>query len=87
MGKLHIWSLTFTLYFNLVPNISIVSIWSLTFQYCVSLAPAVIFWMKIDDVSNGQNKKLAFVDGTINLNFILAVSHVSNFDLRYNSID
>ena len=85
--KLCIWFLFYTLYFNLIPNISIVSIWSITFQYRVSLALAVIFWMKIDDVSNGQNKKLAFVDVTINLNFILAVSHVSNFYLRYKGID
>ena len=40
--------------------------------------------MKIDDMSNGQNKKLVFVDVTINIKFILAVYHVSNFYLRYN---
>ena len=85
--KLCIWSLFYTLYFNLIPNISIVSIWPLTFQYHVNLALAFILWMKIDNVSNGQNKKLAFVDVTINLNFILAVCHVNNFHLRYNSID
>ena len=85
--KLRIWFLFYILYFNLIHNISIVSIWSLTFQYRVSLAPAIIFWMKIDDVSNGQNKKLAFVDVTINLNFILTICHVNNFYLRYNDID
>ena len=31
MGKLHNWSLSFTSYFNLVYNFSIVTIWSLTF--------------------------------------------------------
>ena len=60
--KLHIWSLSFIGYFNLVPNLSIVSIWSLTFQYRVNLVLTIIFLMKIDKVSNGQNKKLAFVD-------------------------
>ena len=65
--KLRIWSLSYTLYFNLISNLSIVSIWSLTFQYCVNLVPAIIFWMKIDDMSNSQNKKVAFVDVTINL--------------------
>ena len=49
-------------------------------------------WMlwNSDNVSNSQNKKLkkkAFVDVTINLNFILAICHVSNFHLRYNGID
>ena len=70
-GKLHIWSLFYTSYFNLVSNFSIVSIWSLTFQYCVNLVFTIIFWMKIDDASNGQNKKLAFVDVKIRYNFIL----------------
>ena len=62
MGKLRIWFLSYTPYFNLVPNILIVSIWSLTFQYCVNLVLTVNFWMKIDDASNGQNKKLAFIN-------------------------
>ena len=66
MGKLCFWSLTYTPYFNLIHNLSIVSIWSLTFQYPVNLVPTVILWMKIDDMSNGQNKKLASVDVTIN---------------------
>ena len=35
--------------------------------------------MKIDDSSNGQNKKLDFVDVTINKIFILAISHIINF--------
>ena len=65
LDKLRIWSLSYTPYFNLVSNFSIVSIWSLIFQYSVNLVPTIIFWMKIDDVSNGQNKKLAFVDETI----------------------
>ena len=68
----------------MIPNISIMSIGSLTFQYCINLVLSIIFWMKIDDMSNGQNKKLAFVDVTINMKFILAVCHVSNFYLSYN---
>ena len=84
MGKLHIWSLSYTLYFNLIPNLSIMSVWSLTFQYHVSLVSAVIFWMKIDDLSNCQNKKLVYANVTINLNFILVVCHISNFHIRYN---
>ena len=31
MGKLLIWSLSFIIYFNLIPNILIVLIWFLTF--------------------------------------------------------
>ena len=73
LGKLRIWSLFYTPYFNLVPNFSIVSIWSLTFQYHVNLVLTIIFWMKIDNASNGQNKKLAFVDMTIHYNFILTI--------------
>ena len=65
MDKLRIWSLSYTPYFNLVLNLSIVSIWSLTFQYHVNLVIIVIFWMKIDDMFNGQNKKLTFIDVTI----------------------
>jgi len=57
LDKLHIWSLSFTLYFNLVPNFSIVSIWSLTFQCRVNLVPAVISWKEKFDVSNGLNIK------------------------------
>ena len=65
LGKLRIWSIFYTPYFNLVHNLSIVPIWSLTFQYCVNLVSTVNFWMKIDDAFNGQNKKLVFVDVTI----------------------
>ena len=69
MDKLCIWSLSYTSYFNLVFNLSIVSIWSLTFQYHVNLVIIVIFWMKIDDAFNGQNKnfkkKIAFIDVTV----------------------
>ena len=69
MDKLRIWSLSYTSYFNLVFNLSIVSIWSLTFQYHVNLVIIVIFWMKIDDAFNGQNKnfflKIAFIDVTV----------------------
>ena len=43
--------------------------------------------MKIYNLSNGQSKKLAYIDEIINLNFILAISHVSNFHLRYNIRD
>ena len=62
MGKLCIWSLSYTPYFNFFPDLLIVSIWPLTFQYHVNLVLIVNFWMKIDDTSNGQNKKLAFID-------------------------
>ena len=57
MDKLHIWSLFFTPYFNLVPNLSIVSIWSLTFQCHFNL---VLAWMKIANMANGKNKILAY---------------------------
>jgi len=43
--------------------------------------------MKINDASNGQNKKLAFIDMIIHKNFILTIFHVINFYLRYNDID
>ena len=52
-GKLHFLSLSYTLYFNLILNFSIMLIWYLTFQYRVNLVTAIIFWMKIDDVLNG----------------------------------
>jgi len=58
--KLYIWSLSYTLYFNLVPNLSIMSIWSLTFQCHVNLVSIVISYMKIDDMSNSQNKILVY---------------------------
>ena len=35
-----------------------ISIWPLTFQCHVNLVPAVIYWMKISDVTNGQNREL-----------------------------
>jgi len=51
----------------LIFNLLIGSIQSITFQYYVNLIIAfIIFWMKIDDVFNGQNKKLAYVDVRIN---------------------
>ena len=62
-------------------------IWFLIFQYFVNLVLAIIFWKKIDDSSNGQNKKLTFVNVTIYKNFILAVCHVINFHPRYNDMD
>ena len=34
-----------------------------------------------------KTKKIAYVDETINLNFILDVCHVSNFHLKYNIRD
>ena len=64
-SKLHIQSLFYTSYFNLIPNLLIVTIWSLTFQYHVNLVLTIIFQKKIDDAFNGQNKKLAFVNVTI----------------------
>ena len=36
-----------------------ISIWSLTFQFRVNLVPAIISWMEITDVANGQNKKIS----------------------------
>ena len=71
----------------MIHNLLIVSIWSITFQYCDNLVHVIVFWKKIDGMSNDQNKKLASIDVTINLNFILIVCHVSNFYLRYNSRD
>ena len=64
-GKLRIWFISCTPNFNLAFNFLIVSIWSLTFQYRVNLVLTVNFWMKIDDTSNSQNKKLAFINVTI----------------------
>ena len=60
MGKLCILSLSFTLYLNLVFNLSIVSIWSLNFQCHVNLAPSIISWTEITDMANSQNKKLVY---------------------------
>ena len=42
------------------------SIWSLTFQYHINLIHTIIFWMKIDDIFNDQNKKLVSVNVIIN---------------------
>ena len=53
--KLRFWTLSYILYFNLIPIILIVSIWSLIFQYRVNLVIVFIFWMKINDVFNDQN--------------------------------
>ena len=60
MGKLHIWSLSYIPYFNLVFNLSIVSIWPLTFQCHVNLVFVVISWIKIDDMANRQKKILVY---------------------------
>ena len=49
-------SLTFTPYFNLVHNFSIVSIWSLTFQCRFNLVSTVISQIKIPNMTNNQNK-------------------------------
>ena len=65
MGKVYIWSLSFTLYFNLVSNFLIVSIWSLIFQYYVNLVTSIIFWIEITDIANAQNKKLVSIDVAI----------------------
>ena len=47
--------------FQLIPNnLLIVSIWFLTFYYCFNLVPAVVFWMKINIMFNGQKKKKKF---------------------------
>ena len=58
--RLRIWFLSFTLYFNLVPNFSIVLIWSLTFPCYVNSIPAIIFWMEIANAINNYNTKLAY---------------------------
>ena len=83
--KITFLSLSYILYFNLIPNISILSIWSLIFQYHVNIVIAIIFWMKINNMFNGQNNKLAFIDVRINKNFILTICQVSNFYPVYNS--
>ena len=57
MGKICIWSISFTPYFNLVSNFSIVLIWSMSLSFR---------WKLIADMANGQNKKLVSVDVTIN---------------------
>ena len=69
MGKLCVWSLFFTSYFNLIPNLLIVSIWFLTFPCCVNLFLVIIFWMEIVNVASSQNKKLVSVDVAINYFF------------------
>ena len=53
--------LFFTLYFNLFYNFSIVSI-----QCHINLVFDVTSGMKIANITNDQNKKLVFVDVTIN---------------------
>jgi len=62
LGKVRIWSLSYTTYFNLVHNLLIVSIWFITFQYRVNLVSVVIFLIKIDDMTNAQNKILVYRD-------------------------
>ena len=57
MGKICIWSISFTPYFNLVSNFSIVLIWSMSLSFR---------WKLIADMANGQNKKLVSVDVAIN---------------------
>ena len=83
--KITFLSLSYILYFNLIPNISILSIWSLIFQYHVNIVIAIIFWMRINNMFNGQNNKLAFIVVRINKNFILTICQVSNFYQVYNS--
>ena len=85
--KITFLSLSYILYFNLIHNISILSIWFLIFQYHVNIVIAIIFWMKINNVFNGQNNKLVFVDVRINKNFILTICQVRNFYPVYNSRD
>ena len=60
LGRLHIWFLSFTLYFNLVPNFLIVLIWSLTFQCHVNSVTAIISLIEIAVATNGYNTKLAY---------------------------
>ena len=59
-SKLRVWSLSFTPYFNLIPNLSIVLIWSQTFQWHVNLVSKIIFFMEIDDMNNSQKNKISF---------------------------
>ena len=61
MGKIRIWSLFFIPYFNLVSNLSIMSIYSVTFQYCINLVSTIISWMKITNVAKVKIKKLVSI--------------------------
>ena len=61
MGKIRIWSLSFIPYFNLVSNLSIMSIYSVTFQYCINLVSTIISWMKITNVAKVKIKKLVSI--------------------------
>ena len=87
MGKLHIWSLSYTPYFNLVSNFLIVSIWFLTFWCCVNLVSVIIFSMKIDYMTNGQNKILVYFHITESYFFFLAIRCVVNIHPKNNDID
>ena len=86
-GKLHIESLSFAPYFNLIPNLSIVSIWSLTFQYHINLVPIIISWMKIDDMANGQNKILVYYHINESWFFIFAIRRIINLHPKNNNRD
>ena len=61
MGKIRIWSLFFIPYFNLISNLSIMSIYSVTFQYCINLVSTIISWMKITNVAKVKIKKLVSI--------------------------
>ena len=79
MGKICIWFLSFKPYFNLVHNISILSI---IFQCHVNLVSTAISWMEIANMANRQNKKFVYCHINGNIFFILAVNHISNFYTR-----
>ena len=77
-GKLSVWLLSFALYFTLVHNILIVLILSLIFHCHVNLVFAIISWIKIADIANGQNKKLV-LGKKKKKKFILIICHDTNF--------
>ena len=58
MDKLPIWYLSFTFYFNLIYNLSFMSIWFLIFSCHVNLVLVIISWIEKSDVSNDLNKKI-----------------------------
>ena len=87
MGKLHIWSLSFTPYFNLVPKFSIVLIWSLTSHWRVNLVTSFISWMKIVDMTNDHNKKISFHWCGNKLNFYFSRLSCYQFSFKDNGRD
>ena len=72
LSKICIWALSFTLYFNLISILLIVSLvfsLSVLYQfslYCYFLDENCRYGCFIVDVANSQNKKLFFIDVAIN---------------------